>query len=322
VSAIPPVERFDPATMEGQLLEAEHVSRYRWAAMLVEGKRVLDAGCGTGYGAELLAREGAAGVVAVDVDREVIEAAERDGSGAVTFGVADLRELPADLGTFEVVVCFEVLEHIDEPEAALDQLSAALAPDGILVVSSPNRDVYPPGNPFHKHEFTPGELYDALAARFAHVRLVRQQDWLAAGLFDDDDFARVDPQAVQVAKALPGEPGKELYSIGLASASPLPAVSPLVMLTQTADVKWWQEILQSLRNEVQSLRDELAAKNRHVSDVEGWLEQKDAELRAAYSGNEELEGVISAMKATRVWRLATRYRDLRDRLLRRSRRQS
>jgi SAM-dependent methyltransferase len=308
MSAIPPVERFDPATMEGTLLEAEHVARYRWAAALAEGKRVLDAGCGTGYGAELLTREGAASVVGVDVDAEVVDAAQRDGSGAVTFAAADLRELPEDLGTFDLVVCFEVLEHIDEPEAALDRLAASLAPDGVLVVSSPNRDVNPPDNPFHKHEYTPAELAEALSSRFAHVRLVRQQDWLAAGLFDDDDFARVDAQAVQVAKAVAGEPGQELYSIGVAGAAPLPATPPFVMLTQTTDVRWWQELLQSLRDDVE-------AKSRHVRDLEGWLKERDAELAAA-------QAEIAAMQATRVWHLGMRYWDLRDRLLRRSGRRS
>jgi SAM-dependent methyltransferase len=301
MSAIPPVERFDPATMEGTLLEAEHVVRYRWAAALAEGRRVLDAGCGTGYGAELLASEGAAAVVGVDVDVDVVEAARRDGSGAVTFAAADVRELPADLDTFDLVVCFEVLEHIDEPEAALDRLAAALAPDGLLVVSSPNRDVYPPGNPFHKHEFTPGELADALSERFAQVRLVRQQDWLAAGLFADDDFVRVEGQRIEVAKTSPGEPGRELYSIGVASSGPLPPTPPFVMLTRTADVKWWQE--------------QLEAKSGHVTQLEGWLAERDAELAAA-------EAEIESMQATRVWRLGVRYWDLRDRALRRSRRQS
>jgi len=106
-----PIERFDPELMGGSLLEAEHLARYRWAGALVEGKRVLDAGCGTGYGSELLARQGAAEVVGVDADADVIEAASRSASG-VTFVAADLRELPADLGEFDVVVCFEVIEHI------------------------------------------------------------------------------------------------------------------------------------------------------------------------------------------------------------------
>jgi SAM-dependent methyltransferase len=305
-----PIERFDPELMRGQLLEAEHLARYRWAAELVKGKRVLDAGCGTGYGSELLAREGAAEVVGVDVDDEVVEGAKNTESGGATFASADIRDLPADLGRFDAVICFEVLEHIDEPETALDALAAVLRPDGLLVVSSPNRDVYPPGNPYHKHEFLPAELAQALSARFAHVRLVRQHDWLAAALFEDEDFARLEALPAAVAKSAPGEPGKELYSVGLASNVPLPPAPPFVMLTHTADLKWWQELLQGLR-------EELDAKSRHVSDLERWLEQRDAELKEAAANNVELHEVIRSMQATRVWRLGAAYWNLRDRLFRR-----
>jgi SAM-dependent methyltransferase len=297
MSAMKPIERFDPDLMGGSLLEAEHLARYRWAGALVEGKRVLDAGCGTGYGSELLAREGAGEVVGVDVDADVIDAASRSDSHDATFAVADLRELPADLGEFDVVVCFEVLEHIGEPEVALDSLASVLRPGGLLVVSSPNRDVYPPGNPFHEHEFTPEELAEALSARFAHVRLVRQQDWLAAALFDDDDFTALDALKVPVAKAVPGEAGKELYSVGLAGSSELPAVPPFVMLTRTADLRWWEEV-------VQGLRDELAATKQHVSELEAYVEQLS-----------RAQAELEAMQATRLWRFGTRYWELRDRLL-------
>jgi SAM-dependent methyltransferase len=302
-----PIERFDPEQMGGRLLEAEHLARYRWAATLVEGKRVLDAGCGTGYGAELLAREGAAAVVGVDIDEQAFDRTQAV-AGAVTFRKADLRELPADLGDFDVVVCFEVLEHIDDPTTALDRLAGVLRPDGVLVVSSPNKDVYPPGNPYHKHEFRPDELRDALAARFAHVRLVRQHDWLGVGIFEDEDFARLDALPTAVAKAVAGKPGEELYTVGLAASSPLPPTPPFVMLTETADLKWWQELLQSLRSE-------LEAKSQHVRDLEGWLKRSQSEL-------EDARREISAMQATRVWRLGVRYWELRDRLRRRSRRQS
>ena len=108
---------------------------------------------------------------------------------------------------------------------------------------------------------------------------------------------------------MPGQPGKELYSIGVAGGiAAARQRRPFVMLTQTADVKWWQELLRSLREEV-------AAKSRHVDDLEGWLKERDAELAAAQTE-------IAAMQATRVWRLGLHYWDLRDRLLRRSRRQS
>ncbi len=321
MSGMEPVERFDPETMSGQLLEAEHLARYRWAGALVKGKRVLDAGCGTGYGSDLLADAEAADVVGVDIDPEafVDRAARRD---SVRLVAADVRDLPEELGDFDVIVCFEVIEHLDDPEQALDRLAGVLRPGGVLAVSSPNRDVYPPGNPYHKHEFLPGELEEALAARFAYVRLVRQHDWLAAGLFEDDDFARFDALPVPVAKAVPGEPGKELYSVALAGNAPLPRTRPFLMLTHTADLKWWRELLEGLRADVQTLRDELEAKDRHASELEAWLEQKDAELQAAYAGYAELKGAIAAMQTTRVWRLATRYWSLRDRLLRRKSRQS
>jgi SAM-dependent methyltransferase len=309
-----PIERFDPEAMGGQLLEAEHLARYHWAGALVKGKRVLDAGCGTGYGSDLLAKAGAAEVVGVDIDPRAFEAAPTRGN-PVRLVAADVRALAAELGDFDVVVCFEVIEHLDDPETALDRLAAVLRPDGVLAVSSPNRDVYPPGNPYHKHEFRPEELAETLAARFAHVRLLRQQDWLAAGLFEDDDFVRVEALAVPVAKAVPGEPGKELYSVALAGRSPLPPTPPFVMLTQTADLKWWQEL-------VQGLREHLEAKDRHARELEEWVEHLNADLKATRAGYAELEAVISSIEATRMWRLGTRYWSLRDRLLGRTKRQS
>ena len=308
MSVTDPIERFDPDTMGGRLLEAEHVARYRWATALVAGKRVLDAGCGTGYGSDLLA-EAAAEVVGIDVDAEAFADRERR-HGNVTLSVGDLRALPEELGRFDAVVCFEVVEHLDDPDPALDGLVRVLGPGGILVVSSPNRDVYPPGNPYHKHEFRPDELAGALGARLANVRLVRQVDWLATGVFDDDELASSEALPVPVAKTAPGEPGKELYSIALASDGPLPDTQPFVMVADTADLRWWQEV-------VQGLRDELAAKATHVQQLEGWLQQRTSELEDKNAEAQELNDTIAAMQATRAWRLGTSYWGLRDRLLRR-----
>ena len=97
MSAMKPIERFDPDLMGGSLLEAEHLARYRWAGALVEGKRVLDAGCGTGYGSELLASQGAAEVVGVDVDADAIEAASRSDSRRATLKIRLCSVLPAPL---------------------------------------------------------------------------------------------------------------------------------------------------------------------------------------------------------------------------------
>jgi SAM-dependent methyltransferase len=303
-------ERFDPKAMHGSLMEAEHLARYWWAASLVSGRRVLDAGCGTAYGSEILARAGASEVVGVDADPAAVKEARASTAG-VTLEVADARDLPHPDGSFDVAVCFEVIEHVDDPETILDELRRVLGRDGLLVVSSPNRDVYPPGNPHHRHEFTPDELADALSARFEHVRLVRQHDWLGSGVVEDGDFGATDGafDAV-VRKAVEAAPGEELYTLALASGAELPAAEPLVVLTETADAKWWQEQLDRLRDE----RDTIEGTLRQVVTQ---LAERDEQLRDAEADKAELHGVIRSMQATRVWRLGSAYWNLRDRVFRR-----
>jgi SAM-dependent methyltransferase len=300
------LERFDPEVMHGQLIEAEHLARYWWAAALVPGKRVLDAGCGTAYGTEILAQAGAAEVLGVDLDADVVEAARPSAPENVMLEVGDVRKLPFEDGSFELAVCFEVIEHVEEPERVLDELRRVLGPDGLLLVSSPNRDVYPPGNPHHKHEFLPDELADALSARFGQVRLVRQQDWLGSGVLDDLVFALDGEGAFEavVRKAVRGAPGEELYTLALASDAELPETAPYVVLTETAEAKWWQL-------QIDRARDERDAIEQTLGEVVDELAERDSELRASHE-------VIHSMQATRVWRIGTSYWNLRNRLLRRS----
>src|SRR4051794_5836632 len=140
--------RFVPEEMRGELVEAEHLVRYWWAASVAEGRRVLDAGCGMGYGSELMAASGAASVDALDLAEPVVAAAQA-ATGSVRFRVGDVCELPFEDGVFDLVVCFEVIEHIEDQPRALDEMHRVLAPGGLIAVSSPNRGVYVPGNPHH-----------------------------------------------------------------------------------------------------------------------------------------------------------------------------
>src|SRR5436190_6144262 len=185
-------ERFDPVEMRGDLVEAEHRTRYAWAAQVVSGKRVLDAGCGVGYGSSMLAEAGSAEVVGVDVAEAVLEVARMRMPANVELRTGDVRKLAFDDASFDVVVCFEVIEHIDRRDAMLGELRRVLAPGGVLLVSSPNRDVYVPGNPHHVFEYTPDELRDALAERFENVALWRQHDWIASAMLGDDALAADD----------------------------------------------------------------------------------------------------------------------------------
>ena len=169
-------ERVIPDQVDVDLLN-EHMARYTFAARLARGKRVLDAGCGSGYGSAELAR--AAGpVVGVDRAAEAIEYARTHYAAAnLRFEQASCESLPYDAGSFDLVVAFEVIEHLENWRAFLEEARRVLAPNGQLVVSTPNKLYYtesrgPEGaNPFHVHEFDFEEFRAELKAVFPHVSL-------------------------------------------------------------------------------------------------------------------------------------------------------
>jgi SAM-dependent methyltransferase len=139
-----------------------HLAAYRYAATLAAGRSVLDAGCGEGYGTAMLARVASR---ALGIDRPAVAAAaaaRHAGSGAAYEGV-DLERL-AGLGRrFELVVSFQVIEHVIDPVGYLRALAACTAPGGTLVVTTPNRLMSVSENPYHLREWTAPELR-ALAA--------------------------------------------------------------------------------------------------------------------------------------------------------------
>lgn len=258
-------ERFVPEVMRGELVEAEHLARYRWAANFCRGKRVLDAGCGIGYGAELLARAGAAEVTAVDIAEEIVEVAGSTASAEVTFGVEDVRSLSYARGSFDVVVCFEVIEHVDEQDVVLDELARVLTADGLLLISSPNRDRYVPGNPHHRHEYLPEELNAALEQRFPAVTLVAQHVMLASVISAPGEAGFEAAQTDRLA-----EPGMsdQIYVLGIAGASLPEAVPPLVELTQFLEVRKWLEYMddqaRQLQDQARALQTSEAQRSEHL----------------------------------------------------------
>lgn len=115
-----------------------HESIYRFFAGRVRGRRVLDAGCGAGYGSHALAVAGAASVQAVDIDKRNISYARRHFSHpAIRFDVADLDSFSAPPASFDLVVSSNVLEHLEDPEHFLATVAASLAAGGEVLVAIP-----------------------------------------------------------------------------------------------------------------------------------------------------------------------------------------
>ncbi|WP_019813574.1 glycosyltransferase [Saccharomonospora saliphila] len=158
----------------------EHYHRYAFALSHVEGKRVLDLACGEGYGAAMLA-ERADEVVGVDIDDRTVEHARRRYPRTnLRFEIGSITDaaLLADEAPFDVVTCFEAVEHVAEQEELVRLARARLAPGGVLLCSTPDVAVYTHehgnDNPYHVKELTEDGFRRLLTAAFEHVSVVRQ----------------------------------------------------------------------------------------------------------------------------------------------------
>lgn len=171
-------ERFVPELVRE--IWYEHWHRYVFALPWAAGRRVLDCACGEGYGADLLARR-ARSVAGLDRSAEAIRhARQRYGQREnLDFAEGDCADLPFADASFDLVVSFETLEHIEAQAAMLDEFRRVLEPGGLLVLSSPDRKTYSDDrgfeNEFHVRELYRDELVELVGDRFPAWRLYGQK---------------------------------------------------------------------------------------------------------------------------------------------------
>lgn len=187
-------ERFTPECVRE--IAHEHWHRYAFAAPITAGRRVLDAACGEGYGAALLARSGAAAVLGVDLDPATVAhaTARYGGTPRLVFERADASALDAlPDASFDLITSFETLEHLHAQDALLAGFARLLAPGGLLLVSTPDRrqytDLTGETNPHHVRELYRDEFEALLARHFPARRLFAQKLLFQSVLWEPDAAA-------------------------------------------------------------------------------------------------------------------------------------
>jgi 2-polyprenyl-3-methyl-5-hydroxy-6-metoxy-1,4-benzoquinol methylase len=145
---------------------ARHRAAYEAARMRAGGGRVIDVGCGSGYGTAMLAD---GGTRVLGFDRVLPDRQNRSRGGR--FVIGDLYAIPIAKHHFDLVVSFQVIEHLDDPARYVDALAELCEPDGLVMVSTPNILTSDRVNPYHVHEYEAEELANVLRKRFEEVEV-------------------------------------------------------------------------------------------------------------------------------------------------------
>jgi SAM-dependent methyltransferase len=239
-------ERFVPgaANAKGEMWY-EHWHRYHYLLPLVAGKRVVDVACGEGYGSALMSRT-AARVSGVDISADAVAHARGAYAdrGNLEFIEGSCLKLPFDAASVDVLVSFETIEHIHEQAEFLDEIKRVLKPDGVLILSSPNKAEYSDkrgyANEFHVKELYRAELENLLATRFSHSRWLSQRNAFVSLIAEEGDDALGESLAVsQAAPDLPIDALPALYYLIFAGNDPAALASLPRRVSAFTDAEEW-----------------------------------------------------------------------------------
>lgn len=294
----------------------EHCHRYAFARRYVADRRVLDAACGEGYGTALLARV-AREAVGIDIEAPVVaEAAARYGKrGNIRFETASVTQLPLPDASVDVVVSFETIEHLaaeDQPRM-LAEFARVLAPDGLLILSSPNRPEYSDArnyaNPFHLCELDRDELSQRLDARFPARRWFGQRRYLGSAIWNETSGERFEALSGSAADVYAAAAPTALYYIVIAARTPqaLPAQSPALSLYADGEDAEWTRIDREAREVLRldgllRTRDEnLREQHRHAQELDAMVQYRDSVIaehdRVAAALHAEFARTLDAARA-------------------------
>jgi SAM-dependent methyltransferase len=284
----------------------EHWHRYAYASQFTRGKKVLDLASGEGYGSALLAQT-AQWVVGLDVDERAVQHAHKKYSaGNLLFIVGSVLTIPLDKIRFDVITCFEAIEHIKDPEKLVNAVQQLLAPDGLFLVSTPNKPEYKKveaHNPFHINELTFEEFNALLSRYFRWTQYMGQRVYCNSSLWPIAQSPSKMVREYWIDRDAGGfhladdQERTPLYFIGMASNSETLPELPGSVLVDGSN---------SLLKERERIQNETAAKALSLESALAWKEEQLQQSQVAIRWREEqaqqLQLTLHSQEQALTWR--------------------
>ena len=312
-------ERYVPGVIGD--IELEHLHRYYLARELALGKDVLDIACGEGYGSLLLA-EVARSVVGVDASEEVIRYAdERYQRSNVQFKHGACGRIPLPDASIDLIVSFETIEHHDEHHEMMREFVRVLRPDGLVLISSPDKAEYSDKphfvNSFHVKELYFEEFQELLLNYFGHAQFYGQRVRYGSCIgplhnsFTPPANFRLSQGRAHKFLSIP-EP---VYFLAIVGNGELPVLPSGIFVPEVPD--YWNQHMalqagieerdQQLGHLQNQLRNTMAEHARV-------LEERDQRFGNLYARLLTKEEELRRMHSSLLWRNISKVRILRERL--------
>jgi len=289
-------ERMIPEYNMEDIIFSEHLVRYKFACQFVANKKVIDVACGSGYGTNIIAKARAKEVTGVDISKEAIEYANQNYKEKNSEYIeADATQLPLENNSFEVAVSFETIEHLEKHQDFLNEITRVIKKDGLLVISSPNKAIYPEGNEYHYREFTKKEFLTILKKKFKHVKIFQQNNYLISSLFENENtISKNKNELINNIKA------EGMYFVAVCSNNTLPAINTQNLIaspeevSSQAVVKEREKHIKILQKEIDELKGHIeyfknnSATNTDIVELQNILKEKEKDLINEQEKNEYL----------------------------------
>src|SRR5579864_2288091 len=257
-------------------IRQEHIVRYALAGMMVAGRDVLDFASGEGYGVAMLAGAGARLAHGMDLSAEAVaHAVATYRTNGVEYFVGDVRTTTLNR-SYDVVTCFELIEHVAEQAAVIRNAKAHLRPGGFLIISTPRpSDVY--DNQFHVKEIPSRELLRLVKGEFAFARTFCQSNFVVSLAGENRLSFSPDIQFMEIAGNVTFDTADFAIVVASDDAEALAALRfrPVATLNDESYLMSVERNIQDLARQVAALR---AAEAGLKADVES-LRSAEAKLK-------------------------------------------